>query len=56
MARTPNVRKLEKQISKLKQDLEYEYDYFRVKEMREEIDRLERQIRRYGGKNAESHT
>lgn len=37
---------MEKQIEQIRNDLEYEYDYFRVKELREEADRLQRQIER----------
>ena len=40
------IRKMEKQIAQIRNALEYEYDYFRVKELREESDRLQRQIER----------
>lgn len=35
-----------KRIKQIRSDLEYEYDYFRVKELREELQLLERQIAR----------
>lgn len=40
------IRKLEKELSRIRNELEYEYDYFRVKDLRDEAERLERQIER----------
>ena len=42
------IRKLEKQLHQIRHDLEYEYDYWRVKDLRAEAERLERQIERMG--------
>lgn len=46
MPKKPNVPKIERRISQIKKDLEYEYDYFRVKELREELQQLQRQLER----------
>lgn len=40
------IRKLEKQLHQIRHDLEYEYDYWRVRDLRAEAVRLERQIER----------
>ena len=33
------IRKLEKQLHQIRHDLEYEYDYWRVKDLRDEAER-----------------
>ena len=48
MPKRPNIPKIQKRIAQIRHDLEYEYDYFRVKEFREELQLLERQIARAG--------
>lgn len=46
MPKKTNINKIEKRISQIRHDLEYEYDYFRVRDLREELHRLEKQLER----------
>lgn len=41
-----SVARLEKRAAQIRHDLEYEYDYFRVKDLREELQQIEKQIER----------
>lgn len=41
-----SVSRLEKRAAQIRHDLEYEYDYFRVKDLREELQQIQKQIER----------
>ena len=41
-----SVSRLEKRAAQIRHDLEYEYAYFRVKDLREELQQIQKQIER----------